>query len=256
MLNNITPVVLTYNEAPNIGRTLGKLVWACRIVVVDSYSTDETLEVLRNFSNIDVFKRRFDNHASQWNYGLDQVETDWILSLDADYVLQDGLITEISQLKPTDNIAGYFAQFKYCVFGKALRNSILPPRQVLLRKGRSVYIQDGHTQLLQVDGDSGYLRNCIYHDDRKTLSRWLWAQERYMLMEVDKLYNTSDNELSFGDRIRKRKVLAPFVVLLYCLILKGGILDGWRGWYYAFQRMFAEILLALHLMEKDVRPYL
>lgn len=253
MLKNITPVILTYNEAPNIGRTLEKLIWAKRIVVIDSHSTDETLEILENYSSVDVFKRGFDSHVLQWNYGLDQVETNWVLSLDADYVLSDELIAEIDQLEPDDNIAGYFARFQYCVFGKPLRGNILPPRQVLSRVGCSSYIGDGHTQRLQVEGDSDYLQSYIYHDDRKSLSRWLWAQDRYMVLEVNKLYKTSDCELSLSDRIRKRKVLAPFIILFYCLILRGGIFDGWRGWYYAFQRMFAEILLSLRLIERDLR---
>ncbi|MFG6095995.1 glycosyltransferase family 2 protein [Leptothoe sp. ISB3NOV94-8A] len=251
MLSQITPVILTYNEEPNIERILEKLDWADRIVVIDSYSTDNTLGILVKYPKVDVFKRKFDSYAPQWNYGLDQVETDWILSLDSDYVLPDDLIAEIKQLKPEKNIDGYFARFKYCVFGKPLRGTILPPRQILSRKGRSSYINDGHTQLLQVVGDSGHLKNYIHHDDRKALSRWLWAQDRYMLIEVKKLRETSDDELSMGDRIRKKKVLAPFVIFIYCLILKGGVLDGWRGWYYAFQRMFAELLLSLRLIEKE-----
>ncbi|MEO0351109.1 MAG: glycosyltransferase family 2 protein [Cyanobacteria bacterium P01_A01_bin.15] len=252
MLSQITPVILTYNEEPNIERTLSKLRWADRIVVIDSYSTDETLEILRKYPKVDTFKRKFDSYAPQWNYGLGQVKTDWILSLDSDYVLPDELIAEIEQLQPEGHIDGYFARFKYCVFGKPLRGTILPPRQILSRKGRSSYINDGHTQLLQVKGESDHLKNYIHHDDRKALNRWLWAQDRYMLIEVDKLRHTPDSELSLGDRIRKKKVLAPFVILLYCLILKGGILDGWRGWYYAFQRMFAELLLSLRLIEKEI----
>ena len=251
MLNQITPVILTYNEEPNIERTLKKLDWAERIVVIDSFSTDATLDILEKYPRVDVFKRKFDSHAPQWNYGLDQVETDWILSLDSDYVLSDELIAEIAELQPEENIDGYFARFKYCVFSKPLRGTILPPRQVLSRKGRSSYIDDGHTQLLQVVGSSGHLKNYIHHDDRKALSRWLWAQDRYMLIEVKKLRETPDDELSVGDRIRKKKFLAPFVIFIYCLILKGGVLDGWRGWYYAFQRMFAELLLSLRLIEKE-----
>ncbi|MEA5466499.1 glycosyltransferase family 2 protein [Leptothoe sp. PORK10 BA2] len=251
MLSYITPVILTYNEEPNIERTLQKLNWADRIVVIDSYSTDETLDILEKYPKVDVFKRKFDSYAPQWNYGLDQVQTDWILSLDSDYILPDELISELAQLTLEDHIDGYFARFKYCVFGKPLRGTILPPRQILSRKGRSSYINDGHTQLLKVKGESGHLKNYIYHDDRKALSRWLWAQDRYMLIEVKKLRETPDNELSMGDRIRKRKVVAPFVILLYCLVLKGGVLDGWRGWYYAFQRMFAETLLSLRLIEKE-----
>lgn len=250
-LNQITPVILTYNEEPNIERVLRKLDWAERIVIIDSISTDATLEILDNYPTVDVFKRKFDSYAPQWNYGLDQVKTDWILSLDSDYVLPDELIKEIEVLEPEDNIDGYFARFKYCVFGKPLRGTILPPRQILSRKGHSRYINDGHTQLLQVDRKSGHLGNYIHHDDRKALSRWLWAQDRYMVIEVKKLRETPSNQLGMGDRIRKIKILAPFVVFLYCLILKGGLLDGWRGWYYAFQRMFAELLLSLHLIEKE-----
>jgi hypothetical protein len=70
-----------------------------------------------------------------------------------------------------------------------------------------------------------------------------------MIIETKKILETPDNELSLGDRIRKQKVFAPFIILVYCLILKGGIFDGWHGWYYAFQRVLAEILLSIHIIE-------
>ena len=91
----------------------------------------------------------------------------------------------------------------------------------------------------------------IHHDDRKSLSRWLWAQDRYTVMEVKKLLQMPESELSWGDRIRKRKIFASFIILIYCLILKGGILDGWQGCYYAFQRTIAEILLSIYLIEAE-----
>ncbi|PZO16393.1 MAG: glycosyl transferase [Leptolyngbya foveolarum] len=249
MLSQITPLILTYNEAPNIERTLQKLTWAKRIVVIDSYSTDETIELISTYPQADVFQRKFDTHTNQWNYGLEQVDTDWVLSLDADYVLTDDLVNEMSYLFPPADVDGYFVSFQYCVFGKPLRGSILPPRQMLFRRGHSIYIDDGHTQLLSVERESAFLKKTVLHDDRKPLSRWLWAQDRYMIIEAKKLLETNDTALSVSDRLRKLKLLAPLVVLVYCLILKGGVLDGWRGWYYAFQRMFAEILLSLKLME-------
>ncbi len=250
MLKEITPVILVYNEAANIQRTLQPLQWASRIIVVDSrYSTDGTLDILKQYPNVEVFQRSFDTHARQWNYGLEQVQTAWTLSLDADYVLSPKLIQELDAIPIDSPHNGYFAPFKYCVFGKALRGTILPPRQVLSRTGNAIYVDDGHTQRLQVEGSSGYLNSSIYHDDRKPLSRWLWAQDRYMVLEVKKLRETPNSEMSWGDRIRKTKILAPFIILLYCLILKGGILDGWHGWYYAFQRMLAEMLLSLRLLE-------
>ena len=251
ILKEITPLIIAFNESLNIERNLEKLFWAKRIVVIDSFSTDNTLEILELYSTVEVLQREFDTHTNQWNYGLEQINTEWILSLDADYILSDHLIEEFKSICLDSNINGYFIPFKYCVFGKSLRGSILPPRQALFRKSKSVYVDDGHTQLLQVTGQSKHLKSFIFHDDRKPLSRWLWAQDRYMIIEAKKLVETPVTELNFGDRIRKYKLFAPFIVFFYCLIVKGGILDGWVGWYYAFQRMLAETLLSLKIIEQE-----
>lgn len=255
MLEQITPLILTYNEAPNIGRSLQRLTWAHRIVVIDSHSTDETLDILATYPQVEVFQRRFDTHANQWNFGLSNVKSDWVLSLDADYLVSENLLNELGQLRPPDEVDGYYAAFHYCVFGKPLKGAILPPRQLLFRRERAHYIDDGHTQLLTVLGQSAALKGIILHDDRKPLSRWIWAQDRYMIKEAQKLNSTPASELSLGDRLRKKKVVAPFVILFYCLIVKRGILDGWRGWYYAFQRIFAEILLSIRLIEKQTQTF-
>ncbi len=252
MLQEITPLILTFNEAPNINRTLQQLSWAKTIVVIDSYSSDETLAILHSYPQTQIFQREFDTHTAQWNYGLQQVKTEWVLSLDADYLLNDELIAEIADISKSP-VDGYSIRFKYCVFGRPLRRNLLPPRAVLFRKEKAVYVDDGHTQRLCVDGQSSMLSSYIYHDDRKSLSRWLWAQDRYMLIEAKKLLETPARELNLADRIRQQKIIAPLVIPIYCLIFKGGILDGWAGWYYAFQRTLAEILLSLHLIE-NARP--
>lgn len=248
-LKEITPLILTYNEAPNIGRVLDRLQWAIRIVVIDSGSTDDTFAIVKQYPNVETFQRAFDTHAQQWNYGLAQVKTEWVLSMDADYLVSDRLLNE---LKAKDLTAdGYFIRFRYCVFGKPLRGTILPPRLALFRRDRATYVNDGHTQLLTIRGNTELLRSVFYHDDRKPLSRWLWAQDRYMVLEVEKLRSTPLRELSLSDQIRKTKILAPLMILVYCLILKGGILDGWAGWYYAFQRVLAEVLLSIHLIQAE-----
>jgi glycosyltransferase involved in cell wall biosynthesis len=251
MIENLTPLILTFNEAPNIERTLQHLTWANKIIVIDSYSNDKTLEILNSYPQVQVIQRKFDTHAIQWNYGLEQVSSEWVLSLDADYILTDEFIREIKTLTLDTSINGYYVQFKYCVFGKPLRGTLLPPRQVLFRKAKAIYIDDGHTQLLQVKGQSSHFSSYIYHDDRKPFSRWLWAQDRYMMIEIKKLTQIPSSELSLSDRIRKQKILAPFIILFYYLILKGGILDGWHGWYYAFERVLAEILLSIRLIEYE-----
>ena len=157
MLDTITPLILTYNEAHNIERTLSQLTWADRVVIIDSFSTDSTLDIIKSYPQAAVFQREFDNHTSQWNYGLAQVQTEWVLSLDADYLITDSLISELKNLAENSQINGYFAAFKYCVFGKPLKGTILPPRQVLFRKSKAIYIDDGHTQLLKLSGQSELL---------------------------------------------------------------------------------------------------
>jgi glycosyltransferase involved in cell wall biosynthesis len=217
MLSQITPLILTYNEAPNIERSLQSLTWASRIVIIDSYSTDETLDIIATYPQAEVFQRKFDAHTVQWNYGLEKVETNWVLSLDADYVLSDSLLNELKQLSVPKDVSGYFAPFQYCVFGKPLKKTILPPRQLFFRKSHARYVDDGHTQLLEVEGKSGNLIGTVLHDDRKSLSRWLWAQDRYMAIEAKKLLSTPHAGLSLGDKIRKRKLIAPFIVSSVCL---------------------------------------
>ncbi|WP_202895478.1 glycosyltransferase family 2 protein [Iningainema tapete] len=250
-MREITPLLLTYNEAPNIERTLDRLTWADRIVVVDSYSTDATLEIIKSYPQVELFQRKFDSFASQCNFGLSKIESTWVLSLDADYILNEELIAEIKALPEEPDVDSYIVTFKYCVFGKPLRGTLLPPRKVLYRRESAVYKDDGHAHQVIVEGTSQLLCASIYHDDRKSLSRWLWAQDRYMVSEVTKLLKTPIAQLSWGDRLRKQKILAPFIILFYCLILKGGILDGWHGWYYAFQRFLAEILLSIRLIEHE-----
>ncbi|BAY18525.1 family 2 glycosyl transferase [Anabaenopsis circularis NIES-21] len=251
MREEITPLILTYNETPNIARTLEKLHWATVIVVIDSYSTDTTLEILSSYPQVEIFQRKFDTFAGQCNYGLTKISSQWVLSLDADYVLTDELIDEIQALPADSDIDSYSIRFKYCVFGKPLRGTLLPPRKVLYKREKAIYQDDGHAHRVLVDGKSAMLSAYIHHDDQKPLSRWLWAQDRYMVIEVKKLLETPIQELSWSDRIRRQKILAPVIILFYCLILKGGIFDGWEGWYYAFQRVLAEILLATRLIEME-----
>ena len=102
MLNRITPVILTYNEQDNIGRTLAALAWATDVVVVDSFSTDRTAEIVAGFPRVRLLRRAFDSHAQQWNFAIAEtaVATDWILALDADYVVPETFAAELAKLDP------------------------------------------------------------------------------------------------------------------------------------------------------------
>src|SRR5215203_4211762 len=145
MLDQITPLILTYNEAPNIARALGGLSWAREIVVVDSFSDDETVHIANTFPNVRVVQRAFDCHRNQWEFGLTEsgISTPWVLALDADYVVSNDLVAELEKLQPDTHTAGYRAKFVYCINGKQLRSGIYPPVTVLYRRESASYIQDG-----------------------------------------------------------------------------------------------------------------
>ena len=252
MLNQITPLILTFNEAPNIARTLDQLTWAADIVIVDSMSTDETRAIAARYPSVRVFERAFTTHAEQWNFGLEQtaIKTEWVLALDADFVLTEAVVAELSQLNPAAAVAGYRASFTYCINGEPLRSGVYPPVTVLYRRGAAAYRQDGHTQRVEINGLVFPITARILHDDRKPLGHWLGSQVRYMRLEADKLAATPSNELSGVDRVRKWIVLAPPLVFLRCMLIGGGIFDGWAGLFYALQRTTAELILSLTLLER------
>lgn len=253
MIGDVTPLILTFNEAPNLRRTLERLNWANEVIIVDSFSTDETESVARSCANVTFLQRRFDNHTAQWNFGLDQVETDWVLSLDADYVVTDELLNEIRGLRPATDVSAYFAKFWYCIFGRRLRGSLYPPRAVLFRKSKCHYVQKGHTQDLTIEGGSQWLRSRLLHDDRKPLARWLASQQAYARLEAEKLLEQADPPRSWADRLRRWVWPAAPAAFLYTLFVKRCILDGWPGWYYALQRTYFELLLSLELLDRRMR---
>lgn len=251
MLDQITPLILTYNEAPNIARTLGALSWARDIVVVDSFSDDDTREIAASFPQVRIFQRAFDCHRNQWEFGLREtgISTPWVLALDADYLASKELIAELEKLQPATDTVGYRANFVYCIKGKELRSGIYPPVTVLYRREAAAYVQDGHTQRVALQGTIAALQSTLFHDDRKSLRRWFKSQARYTELEAQKLLAANPADLGLADRLRRWRFVLPPAMLVYCLIVRGGLLDGWAGFYYAFQRTVAELMLSLHLIK-------
>jgi len=253
-LDEITVLVLTYNEAQNIERTLTALSRFRYVVVLDSGSNDETAAIVESFANTRLVTRPFDTHSNQWNFGINEcgIETPWVLALDADYNLPKALVDEISNLVPGQNV-GYEASFDYSVFGRLLKGTLYPPVTVLFRKEAAHYVQGGHTQRLQTNGELGRLRTRIIHDDRKPLSRWFVSQQKYAKLEADFLFQTPKEKLRFTDRLRRSGWPTPIIILIYTLLVNRCIFDGWAGWYYALQRMIAEGMIAAEVLDRRLR---
>jgi glycosyltransferase involved in cell wall biosynthesis len=252
MLDRVTPLILTGDEEANIGRTLGQLRWAREVVVVDSGSSDRTREIASSFANVRFVTRALDDLASQWTFAASLASTEWVLTLDADYVVSDALAAEIDALR--GDAEAYEAEFVYAVHGRPLRASLYTPRAVLLRRGAFAFYMDGHTQRVRVEGRMERLRARIVHDDRKDLRRFIARQRRYMRDEAAKLRAAPWRSLPLSGRIRKLRVVAPLAVALHTLFVKRAILDGRAGWRYALERVLAEMILSWELIGPSSRP--
>lgn len=248
----VTPLLITFNEAPNLPRVLPKLAWAQRIVVVDSGSTDATLDMLAEYPQAEVFFRPFTDFASQCNFGLSLLKTPWVLSLDADYELRDDLIASLCQAIASQSEAGFKSRFIYRIYGRPLRGTLYPPRAVLYRPALAKYRNEGHGHRVLIEGPVGQLDGVIYHDDRKPLSRWLSSQLRYAEKEASHLLSAAPADLSKTDRLRLMGWPAPILIAFYTLFVKGCIFDGWTGWFYVLQRLCAEVLLALEIIDRKL----
>ena len=251
-LDDVSVLILTYNEAPNIARTLAALSAFPEIVVLDSFSTDETRMSVECATNARLVQRRFDTHAGQWNHGLVAcgLSTPWVLALDADHLVPAQLVAEIARLAPPPAVAGYRIAVRYCVHGRPLSAALYPPVVALVRRDRAHYVQTGHTQRAIVDGAIADLVNRIDHDDRKPLSRWLQSQQTYARLEAEHLLALPRAELRWSDRIRRMAWPAPILVFVYTLLAKRCLLDGWPGWLYVLQRTLAETLIALEIVDR------
>jgi glycosyltransferase involved in cell wall biosynthesis len=246
-------MIITYNEEANIARTLQAVRWAKCILIVDSGSTDATLEIVGRYPQARVVARPFDSFARQCNFGLEQVTTPWVLSMDADYEVSGNLAKEIAGLAPVAGVAGYSASFVYRIHGRSLRATLYPARTVLYRRDRARYRDEGHGHRVEVEGEVAPLSAPIFHDDRKPLSRWIASQQRYARTEAEHLLAAPKASLGRNDRIRLMAWPAPMLVFLYTLLVKRCLFDGWPGWYYVLQRTIAEMLIALEILDRRFR---
>lgn len=251
MLDHITPVLLTYNEAENIGRTLSRLGWARDIVVVDSDSTNSTLQIVAKFPRVRVFNRPYDTHANKWRFAVEEtgIATDWILRLDADYQVTDELTAELARLDAAAPVAAYRISFDYAIFSHRLLASLYPSNTILIRRGRFRVSDRGHTEAWTIDGPIRTLRARVVHDDWKSTPRWLSDQSRNMARELDRL----DRQSGLMDWLRRHPPLAPMAVFFYGLFCKGLILNGRSGIFYVLQRSVAEAVLSLMVLERRLR---
>jgi glycosyltransferase involved in cell wall biosynthesis len=243
----VTPVVLTYNEAPNISGSLESLRWAHRVVVVDSGSSDETERLARAFPNVSWHVRAFDTHARQWEYGIRDtgISSPYVLALDADYRVPPAFVAELRDRFVTGPYDGGIAGFEYRVLGRPLLGSVYPPKPVVFRPERVRLEQPGHTQEMHVSGTLYRFATRLIHEDRKAVARFVASQVNYARLEARRLAAGGSR---WQDRVR-RTGLMPIVAAVAAYLRAGGPLRGRSALRYAYERAVFECILAMQVLE-------
>lgn len=245
--SSVTPVILTYNEEPNIRRTLESLCWAERVVVLDSHSTDATESIARSFRNVDWHVRRFDNHRAQWEYGIHKTDitNEFVLALDADMSVSAAFVEEMENSFMDGNYAGGVVPFEFRIVGYPLAGSIYPPQLRIFRRDQIEVSQQGHTQEFSIKAPIYRFRTPLIHDDRKTLERWISSQASYSALEERRI--KAGSSYRWRDGLRQLGLMPPIAGAL-AYIRAGGPWRGAAAVRYAYERAAYECLLAIRLL--------
>ena len=179
----ISVLILTYNEAPNLPRCLDAVKWSDDIVVLDSFSTDNTVEIARA-AGARVFQRKFDNERDQRTHSVREIEFKypWVYNPDADEVtpveLRDEMLATVAD--PNRNAVAYRLRFKTMFMGKWLRfSSIYPTWVVRLFRPSRLTFERSINLTYKVDGPEGRLRSHFLHYTfNNGLDAWFLRSDR------------------------------------------------------------------------------
>jgi glycosyltransferase involved in cell wall biosynthesis len=251
-LHDITPVILTMDEEANIGRALDSLRWADRIVILDSGSTDRTEGIARSYGSVDWQVRSFDNHHAQWEFAIRHtgIPTDYVMALDADMQVTPPLLEEIRNQFLGGDFSGGFIPFEYQYYGRSLAGSLCPPQMRLFRTDEVSIDQPDHTQRFTVRGSIYRFRQCLIHDDRKSLEQWAAAQLAYQRLNQAAL--AGEGRTRLRDRLRRMGLMPPLAWLL-AYLRAGGPFGGAVAARYAYERSVTEGLLAIRLLNERLQ---
>jgi len=269
--NNISVVLLTYNEEINVRNALDSLHWCEDVLVIDSFSTDRTEAICREFERVRFVQHPFKDLASQRQYALDSglLNNDWVLALDADEVvppqLADELRTIAAGYQPGDPVA-YDIAMRLYMWGRWLRYSSEYPVywRRFFRRDCAHYRQAGHADKLIVNGPVGTTRHDLIHEDHHGLADWLSKHNKYSSQEatyaITELSQVPYVQMLSGDRALRRRALkrlfrslpcSDIVRFLYLYVWCRGFLDGRRGWRYC--RLKAQQAYHVSLKIDEVR---
>lgn len=179
-------VVLTKNEEDNIWACLQSVSWADRLYVLDSLSTDRTVELARR-AGAEVQQRFFVNYADQRNTALEMFAAKWIFFVDADERGTPELGSEVRRVIRQDDVVGWWVPRRNYIWGRWIRHTgWYPDYQLrLLKRGFAQYdpTREVH-EIVLLDGPDGHLQNPLIHYNYATVRQFLQKQDFYATYEA------------------------------------------------------------------------
>lgn len=266
----VTVLVLTQDEAVNIADCLHALTWTDDVVLVDSGSTDGTLERARAVrADVRVFEHPFTDFGEQRNWALDRTSPvhEWVLFLDADERSTPAFVDALKAAvdNPRDHV-GFFLTCRNYFMDRWIKHcSLFPSWQLrLLKKGHVRFQKEGHGQREVSEGRLGYIHEPYDHFGfSKGIEAWCERHKVYAENETELIRRLREEPLHPGalcsaDPVQRRRFLKglaarlpgrPYFRWLYCYILRRGFLDGKPGWIFCKLRFEQEQRIASALTQ-------
>ena len=259
---SISVLILTLDEEVNLGGCLDSVAWCDDVVVLDSFSRDRTVEIVRA-RGVRLYQRAFDNYANQRNFGLRDIEYrhPWLLMLDADERVPGDLHLEM-QLATHDaakQVALFRMRRRDHLFGRWIPRSSGYPTWFgrLVRVGHA-WVQRPINEEFHADGEVASLHCHLDHYPfNKGFSAWIEKHDRYSTMEarLRALEPGPDDRWSglfAPDPARRRRAqkvwlnglpMRPLVVFTGLYFIKGGVLEGRAGLTFSLLRAWYEYFI-------------
>lgn len=249
----LSVAVITLNEEERIRACLESVVWADELVVVDSGSSDKTVEIAREFTDRVLF-HAWEGYGAQKNFALAQCRGRWVLSLDADEQVSDGLREEIQDVLAEDaSVAGFFIPRQNFFQGRWIRHGgFYPDYQLrLIRRGRGAFTATAVHESARVDGPTAWLRAPLMHQSYRGIEDFVARANRYARLAAREL--AAEGRGGSGVDL----LLRPAWRFLRMYVLQLGFLDGWRGLVLATlyaQYVFVRAARVRELRAQQGRP--
>lgn len=265
----ISIYILTHNEEVDIAYTIESAMLSDDVIVVDSYSSDRTLEIASRYP-VQIVQHKFESHGQQRTWMLQNVPTkyEWVYILEADERMTQDLFAECLEAIKTSKYVGYYVAERVLFMGTWIRHSTQYPRyQMRLFCKDKVWFSDyGHAEREVCLGQTGFLKETYPHYTcSKGFSRWIEKHNRYSTDEAIETLSQLESgtinwrDLLFGrSELERRRALKnlslrvpfrPLIRFFYMYFWLKGCLDGAAGFTWCTLQAFYEYLIVLKVKE-------